>query len=222
MGLLWSRVPVEDARASGKLTASQIRALDAIADVRAFGSEIGLSATDNYTAIALEWDRTIWNVSGCQPERFEPKTWWFPIVGRVPYKGYIDKGDAREQRGGEIRRVRTRLVIGADGARSAVAAQNIAGAERMKCVFAYHEIIQSPANDSDHFDASRCDVFYQGRLSPDFYAWVFPHGETASVGVGSANKGFSLRGAVARMRGDLELDGCETIRRPVARGSITR
>ncbi|XAP79394.1 geranylgeranyl diphosphate reductase [Citromicrobium bathyomarinum] len=119
----------------------------------------------------------------------------------------------REQRGGEIQRVRTRLVIGADGARSAVAAQNIAGAERMKCVFAYHEIIQSPANDSDHFDASRCDVFYQGRLSPDFYAWVFPHGETASVGVGSANKGFSLRGAVARMRGDLGLDGCETIRR---------
>ena len=119
----------------------------------------------------------------------------------------------RERRGGDIRRVRARLVIGADGARSAVAAQNIAGAERMKCVFAYHEIIESPQGTSDAFDGARCDVFYQGHLSPDFYAWVFPHGKTASIGVGSANKGFSLRGSVARMRGDLGLDSCETIRR---------
>lgn len=122
----------------------------------------------------------------------------------------------RESRAGDVQRVRTRLVIGADGARSKVAAQNIAGAERMKCVFAYHEIIKSPeggTHNRDSFDASRCDVFYQGHLSPDFYAWVFPHGETASIGVGSANKGFSLRGAVARMRGDLDLARCETIRR---------
>jgi geranylgeranyl reductase len=56
-------------------------------------------------------------------------------------------------------------------------------------------------------------VFYQGRLSPDFYAWVFPHGDTASIGVGSANKGFSLRGAIATMRDDLGLDRCVTLRR---------
>ncbi|MEM9501275.1 MAG: geranylgeranyl diphosphate reductase [Pseudomonadota bacterium] len=119
----------------------------------------------------------------------------------------------RRQRGGEIERVRAKVVIGADGARSAVAKQSLPNAERMKCVFAYHEIIKSPDNDTDAFDAARCDVFYQGRLSPDFYAWVFPHGDTASVGVGSANKGFSLRGAVAEMRSDLDLDRCETIRR---------
>ena len=97
MELLRSKVPIKDARASGKLTASQIRALDVIADVRAFGAEIGLSATDNYTEIALEWDRTIWNVSGCQPDRFEPKTWWFPIVGRVPYLGFFSEEKVREK-----------------------------------------------------------------------------------------------------------------------------
>ena len=119
----------------------------------------------------------------------------------------------RRERGGPIEKVRARLVIGADGARSAVAKQSLPGGENVKCVFAYHEIIKAPANDSDAYDGSRCDVFYQGRLSPDFYAWVFPHGETASVGVGSANKGFSLRGAVAAMRGDLGLTKCETVRR---------
>ena len=118
----------------------------------------------------------------------------------------------RETRDGPVRKIRTRVVIGADGARSAVAKQEIAGAERMPCVFAYHEIIRSPEHSSDGFDANRCDVFYQGKLSPDFYAWVFPHGETASIGVGSANKGFSLRGAVKTMRGDLGLAECETVR----------
>ncbi|QGN54588.1 geranylgeranyl diphosphate reductase [Novosphingobium sp. Gsoil 351] len=118
----------------------------------------------------------------------------------------------RDARGEELREVRTRLVIGADGARSAVARQNLPGAERIPCVFAYHEIVASPPSTPEGFDGGRCDVYYQGKLSPDFYAWVFPHGETASIGVGSANKGFSLRGAVKEMRGDLGLTDCATIR----------
>lgn len=119
----------------------------------------------------------------------------------------------RRGRGGPLERVRARVVIGADGARSAVAKQSLPGAERIPCVFAYHEIIKAPPRNTDQFDASRCDVYYQGRLSPDFYAWVFPHGDTASIGVGSANKGFSLRGAIATMRDDLGLERCETLRR---------
>ncbi len=119
----------------------------------------------------------------------------------------------RRERGAEIERVRAKLVIGADGARSAVAKQNIPGAEKIPCVFAYHEIIESPDIANDQYDPSRCDVFYQGKLSPDFYAWVFPHGKTASIGVGSANKGFSLRGAVSTMRDDLGLSKCQTVRR---------
>ncbi|WP_299322458.1 geranylgeranyl diphosphate reductase [Parasphingopyxis sp.] len=118
----------------------------------------------------------------------------------------------REKRGGELKRVRTCAVIGADGARSKVARQNLEGAERVPCVFAYHEVIKSPPSTPEGFDGKRCDVFYQGKLSPDFYAWIFPHGETASVGVGSANKGFSLRGAVEDMRQSSGLTDCETIR----------
>ena len=119
----------------------------------------------------------------------------------------------RDERGGTLHKVRARVVIGADGARSAVARENLKGAERMPCVFAYHEVIRSPQSTDEGFDANRCDVYYQGRLSPDFYAWVFPHGDTASVGVGSANKGFSLRGAVEQMRGEIGLTKCKTIRR---------
>ena len=118
-----------------------------------------------------------------------------------------------DSRGGPERRVRARSVIGADGARSRVARDTFADAEAMPCVFAYHEVIRSPATSDGTFDRDRCDVFYQGALSPDFYAWIFPHGDTASVGVGSANKGFGLREAVARLRAHEGLTGCATIRR---------
>jgi geranylgeranyl reductase len=62
-------------------------------------------------------------------------------------------------------------------------------------------------------DPSRCDVYYRGSLSPDFYGWVFPHGDTMSVGTGSADKGFSLRGAVGRLRDAAGLQQATVLRR---------
>mgnify|MGYP000664842420 FL=1 len=100
---------------------------------------------------------------------------------------------------GQRVKVSTRMVIGADGARSPVAKQHIPKADKTKYVFAYHEIIQSP-DDVENHDAERCDVYYQGSVSPDFYGWVFPHGKTTSVGTGSADKGFSLRSATGHLR----------------------
>ena len=108
-------------------------------------------------------------------------------------------------------RVRARSVIGADGALSQVGRQNVPGADRVPYVFAYHEIIRSPR--AADFDPARCDVYYNGAMSPDFYSWIFPHGDLTSVGTGSAHKGFSLRGAVGALRQVAGLDGQETLRR---------
>lgn len=107
--------------------------------------------------------------------------------------------------------VRARAVVGADGANSKVGRQCIPGAADMPFVAAYHEIVRSPP--AAGFDGSRCDVYYQGQVSPDFYGWIFPHGETTSVGVGSAQKGFSQRHAVSLLRESAGLGGCETVRR---------
>jgi geranylgeranyl reductase len=105
----------------------------------------------------------------------------------------------------------TRLVIGADGALSKVGRQEVKGAEKTKFVFAYHEIIATPP--AAEGDPDRCEIYYDERTSPDFYAWIFPHGDTMSVGTGSANKGFSLKEAVAALRGRTALEGVETVRR---------
>ncbi|MEM7768568.1 MAG: geranylgeranyl diphosphate reductase [Pseudomonadota bacterium] len=117
------------------------------------------------------------------------------------------------ERGAPAEQIRARLVIGADGANSRVGAQEVEAAQDKDLVFAYHEIIASPPDaDADVFEGDRCEIYYDGTLSPDFYAWVFPHGDTTSVGVGSARKGFSLKGAVADLRGRAQLDDCETVR----------
>ncbi|MEO8524466.1 MAG: geranylgeranyl diphosphate reductase [Caldimonas sp.] len=125
-------------------------------------------------------------------------------------------GRERERKGGEgiAACVRARAVIGADGARSLVAKEaKVPKAERTRYVFAYHEIVRAPAVKPADYDGSRCDVIYRGKLSPDFYGWIFPHGDTLSIGTGSADRGFSLRGAVAELRATAQLGGTETLRR---------
>ncbi|MCJ2034267.1 geranylgeranyl diphosphate reductase [Methylobacterium sp. J-068] len=111
------------------------------------------------------------------------------------------------------RAARARLVIGADGASSPVGRAEIPGHAAMRQVFAYHEIVRLPETGGHDVEATRCDVYYQGKLSPDFYAWVFPHGDTVSIGTGSAHKGFSLRGAIRALRASTGLEAGETVRR---------
>ena len=126
-------------------------------------------------------------------------------VARVVYT------DGRSRHGAE-QSVRARFIIGADGALSQVARQCIPRADEGKFVFAYHEIVESPTVDSEAFAHDRCDVYYQSPLSPDVYAWIFPHGKTTSIGTGSLQKGFSLKGSVARLREATGLDQARTIR----------
>jgi geranylgeranyl diphosphate/geranylgeranyl-bacteriochlorophyllide a reductase len=82
----------------------------------------------------------------------------------------------------------------------------------MNMVAAYHEIVAAPSAGAG-VSGQRCEVHYDARISPDFYGWVFPHGDQISVGVGSAQRGFSLRNAVTSLRQRAGLENAETIRR---------
>ena len=112
---------------------------------------------------------------------------------------------------GAMGSARARLVIGADGALSAVGRQEVPDADKTKFVFAYHEIVRTPEDAEGA--AKRCEIHYRGSLSPDFYAWIFPHGDTMSIGTGSANKGFSLKGSVKDLRSLTGFENVETLRR---------
>ncbi len=112
----------------------------------------------------------------------------------------------------EERALPCKLVIGADGAKSRVGLAEVKDADKVPLVFAYHEIIKAPPK-TDVYDPARCDVIYDGAISPDFYGWVFPHGDSASVGMGTEISSVNLKDATAALREASGLADCETLRR---------
>lgn len=65
---------------------------------RAFAADsVGLRARKSFTTYSkLDRDTLVLVLSGAYRDRLRAYTWWFPIVGRVPYKGYFDFAAARD------------------------------------------------------------------------------------------------------------------------------
>ncbi len=65
---------------------------------RAFARHVlRLEVGDQYTSYShLETDTLAWILSAARKDRLEPKTWWFPVVGRVPYRGYASRDAAQK------------------------------------------------------------------------------------------------------------------------------
>jgi predicted aminopeptidase len=80
-------------------TAPEVRAkLRLVLQARDFAEHgLGLDAGDSYTTYSwVDSDTLLLVLSGSRKDRFEPVTWWFPIVGHVPYKGFFDFDAAHE------------------------------------------------------------------------------------------------------------------------------
>ena len=57
-----------------------------------------LRTKDSFTTYSrLDHDTLVLLVSAAYRDTLKPYTWWFPIVGRVPYKGYFDFAAARRE-----------------------------------------------------------------------------------------------------------------------------
>jgi len=73
------------------------RLLALVPDIKRYGEKNSLRPTANYHRYAdLERSAVVWVVTASEPLRFKSKTWWFPIVGSVPYLGWFERGDAEE------------------------------------------------------------------------------------------------------------------------------
>jgi predicted aminopeptidase len=72
--------------------------LELVLQARGFAADsIKLRTGDSFTTYShLERDTLVLVVSGAYRDRLEAYTWWFPIVGRVPYKGFFDFDAARD------------------------------------------------------------------------------------------------------------------------------
>jgi predicted aminopeptidase len=98
LNVLAARQPVDQALASGELAEEWIPRIETLLDAKHFGVErLGLPAEDLYETISLAQPGPTWVVTACAKDSLTPVTWWFPVVGRVAYKGFARREDAEKQ-----------------------------------------------------------------------------------------------------------------------------
>lgn len=97
MGLLYDRVPIEEALKDPKLSAEDKRKLELAQRVKEFcENDLGLKPNKNYTSF-VQLDRPYVTYVVNAAPKWELKTyeWSYPIVGKMPYKGYFKESDAK-------------------------------------------------------------------------------------------------------------------------------
>jgi len=89
--------PIAEVISDPKTPPELARKLALILELRAFAErDLNLPAHDHYLRYAdLKRRFVVWNVHATPEFSLEPKTWWYPIVGSLKYRGYFLEGDAR-------------------------------------------------------------------------------------------------------------------------------
>ena len=97
--ILWRRTPIATLIADPVTPAPLKSKLSLVLDARRFAHDsLGLETGQSFTTFsALDRDTLVLVLSGAYRDKLKSHTWWFPIVGRVPYKGYFDFVEARRQ-----------------------------------------------------------------------------------------------------------------------------
>jgi len=93
LNIIWNARPVEEVLIDPAFPDSLKSKLNLIKQVRKYAIDsLGLKDTENYkTLYDQRGEEIMWVVTACEPYRFKPKEWEFPILGAVPYKGFFNK-----------------------------------------------------------------------------------------------------------------------------------
>jgi predicted aminopeptidase len=97
MDILRKRQPISELVEDPDTPAALRKKLQFILSVRAFAEKkLQLAVNDHYLSyVALDRPYVVWNVFAAPEFSLTPKTWCFPIVGCVAYRGYFAEEDAR-------------------------------------------------------------------------------------------------------------------------------
>jgi predicted aminopeptidase len=97
--ILWRREPIRQLLARTDLDAATRAKLEVVLAVRAFAREtLQLRVGGSYASYArVDANQVVHVVSAAPRLQLQPYTWWFPIVGRVPYKGFFSLAAAQAE-----------------------------------------------------------------------------------------------------------------------------
>lgn len=97
--ILSRRQPITQVVADPRTDSITRAKLELVLQARTFAEhELELATGESFTTYSrVDSDTLLMVVSAVRKDRFELHTWWFPIVGRVPYKGFFDFDEAWEE-----------------------------------------------------------------------------------------------------------------------------
>lgn len=97
--ILNARKPITESENDPDLSADEKRKLKLAADAKQFAVEhLGLTNSKNYSRYAnLKRPYVSWVVSASPKNEIKSYTWWFPIVGSFPYKGFFTEEQAKRE-----------------------------------------------------------------------------------------------------------------------------
>ena len=98
--LLHDSVLIEEALKSDSLESGQKELLRLVASIKEFGEKgLGLKKTRNYHTVYLKSPQSpIYTVSASPKDQLVMVTWWFPVVGNMPYLGFFDLKEADKEK----------------------------------------------------------------------------------------------------------------------------
>lgn len=92
--ILMDRKPIDEVLDSDSTDEDLRKLLFEVRRSRNYAQEIGFNAGGSFSYYTkVDRDVLVWVVSAAPKNKLEFKTWWFPIVGSVPYKGFFEKDD---------------------------------------------------------------------------------------------------------------------------------
>ncbi|MEQ1856645.1 MAG: aminopeptidase [Longimicrobiales bacterium] len=96
--ILRARRPIPEVIADSTTDANTRGKLAYVLEARRFAAEqLGIDVGESYTMYTrLDRDTLALVLQAAPKDQIAPVTWWFPIVGRVPYRGFFSVEDALE------------------------------------------------------------------------------------------------------------------------------
>lgn len=97
--ILWRRQPIAVVLQTEDLDPVLRKKYESVLDVREFAKDkLDLRVGGSYRTISYVDGPVLAHLLTAVPKAdFQPYTWWFLFVGRVPYKGYFDRSDAEQE-----------------------------------------------------------------------------------------------------------------------------
>lgn len=98
--LLWHRRDMSAMIADPSVPEPIKEKLRLVLEIRAFAfNEMRLRRTRDYSTLSkIHGPYVTYLVSASEKTRFKAYEWWFPVVGKFPYKGYYNERDAARER----------------------------------------------------------------------------------------------------------------------------